>query len=137
LDVWQPGDHIGTFRGPQLAFVLGRATIEAITDERLVERAETLGASIRAALADIVQRRAAAGEVRGLGLFLGLELASRRDLTAGDAAKRVQAGLFDRGVIIERGGREDSVLRLLPPLTLPEAAAEKFLDGLDRELACL
>jgi diaminobutyrate-2-oxoglutarate transaminase len=137
LDVWQPGDHIGTFRGPLLAFILGRTTIEIIKEERLVERAARLGTTLSLELMEIVARHEAAGELRGLGLFLGVELTGRSGLGAGEAARRVQAGLFERGIIIERGGREGSVLRLLPPLNLPEAAVDRFLEGLDRELASL
>ncbi|MHA0111532.1 hypothetical protein ACXYUI_31205, partial [Klebsiella pneumoniae] len=57
------------------------------------------------------------GELRALGLFVGLECRAVKGRSAGEVAQFLQRFLFDNGVIVERGGREACILRFLPPLT--------------------
>lgn len=118
LDVWAPGAHSGTFRGNQLAFAAGTETI------RIVERDGVL-ANVRERSAQVFDRLAEiAGdpgvvEVRGLGLMLGIELAppdDGRSVTA--LAQDVQARALRAGLVVELGGRDDCVVRMLPPLNV-------------------
>ena len=68
-------------------------------------------------------------DVRGLGLMLGLEMAAypAASVTAGQVAARVQRAALRRGLIVEIGGRDDRVIRLLPPLNLTRATADDAL----------
>jgi diaminobutyrate-2-oxoglutarate transaminase len=118
LDVWKPGAHTGTFRGNQLAFAAGSEAI------RIVRRDDVLG-NVRRRGQQIAGRLAAlrahpwVREVRGLGLMWGVELADPRDgRPAGDLARAVQASALRRGLILELGGRDDCVVRMLPPLNV-------------------
>lgn len=74
LDVWRPGDHAGTFRGNQLAMAAGTATLAHARENRLAERAASLGARMLAALRSLTTEFPCVGDVRGRGLMIGLEL---------------------------------------------------------------
>ncbi|MEV6792312.1 diaminobutyrate--2-oxoglutarate transaminase family protein [Streptomyces sp. NPDC051320] len=139
LDVWDPGAHAGTFRGNQLAMAAGAATLAYVRENRLAERAATLGARIIGRLQGLAADHPSIGDVRGRGLMIGLEIVDREagDPTAtepppADAARAtaVQRECLARGLIVELGGRHSSVVRLLPPLTLTDEQAEAVLDRL-------
>jgi diaminobutyrate-2-oxoglutarate transaminase len=125
LDQWRPAEHTGTFRGNQAAMVAAAAGLEVFADERLDERATELGGDVVAHLAPLLAG-ASQLELRGRGLLWGLDL-SRRDPT-GSLAASVARACFDDGLIVERVGRNDTVLKLLPPLTI---AREHLHEGLD------
>ncbi|ABW31354.1 diaminobutyrate--2-oxoglutarate transaminase [Acaryochloris marina] len=115
LDQWQPGEHTGTFRGYQLAFVGGTAALEyrSSTDlEKVVRLKETF---LRTFLTEEIAPLHPKIEIRGLGLIWGIDLAALDD---GNFAKKIATRCFEQGLIIERVGRRDTVLKLLPPLTI-------------------
>jgi diaminobutyrate-2-oxoglutarate transaminase len=118
LDVWAPGAHTGTFRGNQVAFAAGAEAV------RIVRRDDVLG-NVRARAAQIARRLDVlrthpwVRDVRGRGLMWGIELTDPVDgRPAGGAAERVQARCLAEGLIVELGGRDDCVVRLLPPLNV-------------------
>ncbi|MEU9437677.1 diaminobutyrate--2-oxoglutarate transaminase family protein [Streptomyces sp. NPDC048252] len=74
LDVWQPGAHAGTFRGNQLAMAAGAATLAYVRENRLAERAATLGGRMLGQLRLLAQEFPCMGEVRGRGLMIGVEM---------------------------------------------------------------
>ncbi|MFI1166376.1 diaminobutyrate--2-oxoglutarate transaminase family protein [Streptomyces sp. NPDC020801] len=74
LDVWEPGAHAGTFRGNQLAMAAGTATLAHVRENRLAERAATLGSRMLSQLRALAGAYPCVGEVRGRGLMIGLEL---------------------------------------------------------------
>jgi diaminobutyrate-2-oxoglutarate transaminase len=136
LDVWAPGAHTGTFRGNQVAFAAGAEAV------RIVRRDDVLG-NVRARAAQIARRLDVlrthpwVRDVRGRGLMWGIELADPVDgRPAGAAAERVQARCLAEGLIVELGGRDDCVVRLLPPLNVvPEVvdrACTILVDAVDR-----
>ncbi|WP_336345050.1 diaminobutyrate--2-oxoglutarate transaminase [Halalkalicoccus ordinarius] len=124
LDVWEPGAHAGTFRGNQLAMAAGEATIDHVLEHDLADHAAGVGARLRDRLESTAGRFDAIGDVHGRGLMLGVEFVDRdADWSGpgphapnGDLAESVQAECFDRGLIIELGGRESATARFLPPL---------------------
>ncbi|ELY65185.1 diaminobutyrate--2-oxoglutarate transaminase [Natrinema versiforme] len=126
LDVWEPGAHAGTFRGNQLGMAAGTATIEHVLEHDLDEHAAAMGDRLRAHLEETAATFEAVGDVRGRGLLLGMEVvdpAGDPDSLGhfpadGDLASAVQSAAFDRGLVIETGGRRGSVVRFLPPLTI-------------------
>lgn len=117
LDVWAPGAHTGTFRGNQLAFAAGAEAV------RIVRRDDVLG-NVRARAAQIAQRLDVlrthpwVRDVRGRGLMWGVELADPVGARPGSLAAQVQARCLAEGLIVELGGRDDRVVRLLPPLNV-------------------
>lgn len=126
LDVWEPGAHAGTFRGNQLGMAAGAATIEYVLENDLEAHAAAMGERLRSQLEETGAQFEAVGDVRGRGLMLGMELVdpdgdpdSLGHYPAdGDLASAVQSAAFDRGLIVETGGRGGSVVRFLPPLTI-------------------
>ncbi|MFE5689418.1 aminotransferase class III-fold pyridoxal phosphate-dependent enzyme [Streptomyces sp. NPDC056512] len=132
LDVWEPGAHIGTFRGNQLAFAAGLESLAVFEDENILENVRQRSAEAKEFLAHLTDELDLIKEVRGVGLMIGVEL---RDTDEGrEAARRVQKLALEKGLIIELGGRDDLVLRLLPPLNI---AGDVLLDGLSRFASAL
>lgn len=115
LDVWKPGDHTGTFRGNNLAFITGRVAIETYwTNNDFAREIARKSEILRVELDSIVREFAALKlAARGRGLMYGL--ACDRDLLF---AGRLAREAFRRGVIIETSGANDEVLKFLMPLTI-------------------
>ncbi|MEU6056796.1 diaminobutyrate--2-oxoglutarate transaminase family protein [Streptomyces sp. NPDC047097] len=145
LDRWLPGAHTGTFRGNTLAMVAGEITLRTVAEEQLPERAAKLGERIRRELRDMAESRPEFGEVRGRGLMIGVEIVDpagppdRLGNPPGDPvlASALRAACLERGLMLELGGREDTVLRLLPPLTLTDGEADAVLERIAGALAAV
>jgi diaminobutyrate-2-oxoglutarate transaminase len=124
LDVWSPGEHNGTFRGHNLAFVTATTALDQFwADEHLTEEVEDKAAIARARLGRLAERLG--GEVRGRGLILGLALADPA------LARAISREAFALGLIIETAGAEDQVVKLLPPLTIEVDQLAAGIDILD------
>ena len=135
LDVWKPGDHIGTFRGQQYAMAAGRALLQTIQDENLPDNAAKQGEYLVSALNDMQQRYPdMIGEIRGRGLYIGVEV-SKDTADPGVLSGKIQQAMLARHIIMERGGRQSSVLRVLGPLTMTKDISDVFLNKLEDSLA--
>src|SRR5579871_5486054 len=128
LDTWKPGAHTGTFRGNQLGMAAGLATLRYLIANEIPAHAARMGQQLRQRLGELQKDHACIGDVRGHGLMLGMEIVNRErvdrwDRPAPDGAKarRIQHECFQRGLILEVGGRHGSVLRFLPPLIITAA----------------
>ncbi|MET7355587.1 diaminobutyrate--2-oxoglutarate transaminase [Streptomyces mirabilis] len=112
LDVWEPGEHNGTFRGNNPAFVTATAALNTYWSDDTLERQTLAHAqTIEAALYDTAAHHSGSA-YRGRGMAWGLELAD--PWHAGRAARRA----FELGLLVETSGAHDEVLKLLPPLTI-------------------
>ncbi|MGW3645405.1 diaminobutyrate--2-oxoglutarate transaminase [Streptomyces sp. NPDC000878] len=112
FDRWAPGEHNGTFRGHNLAFVAGSAALDHWTDPDFTDRAAELATEIRTSLASIVAALPTrAAEVVGKGAMSGLRFAEA------ETADGVRRALFRAGIVAETSG-QGHVLKLLPPLTM-------------------
>jgi diaminobutyrate-2-oxoglutarate transaminase len=128
LDKWGPGSHAGTFRGNQLGMATGAATIKFIKQKHLHEHAAEMGEIFMNNLTRIQTETYCIGDVRGRGLMIGVEIVNKTSgvLQNGNPeryeklARRIQFECFCRGLIIEIGGRQSSVLRFMPPLIITE-----------------
>jgi diaminobutyrate-2-oxoglutarate transaminase len=118
LDKWAPGAHTGTFRGNQIAFATGAEAVRIVNRDDILGNVRRRGEQIRQRLS-VLRELPWVRDIRGLGLMLGVELADPRDgRPAGAMAREVQARALRRGLILECGGRNDCVVRLLPPLNV-------------------
>ncbi|WP_433264572.1 aspartate aminotransferase family protein [Actinosynnema sp. CS-041913] len=118
LDTWSPGAHTGTFRGNQAAFAAGVETIKIFHRDHILENVRDRGAQLRADLTAL-EPNPWVHEIRGRGLMWGIELADPiTKAPASDQAAAVQSYALRQGLIIELGGRDDSVVRLMPPLNV-------------------
>ncbi|MFC8939128.1 diaminobutyrate--2-oxoglutarate transaminase [Streptomyces griseoincarnatus] len=123
LDIWRPGEHNGTFRGFNPAFVTATAALEEYwRDGRLqkqtLARGEQMEQGLRAVAAG---RPGPAPEVRGRGLAWGVEFADP------SRAAAVCARAFELGLLLETSGPRDEVVKLFPPLTIEEQELEEGL----------
>jgi diaminobutyrate-2-oxoglutarate transaminase len=126
FDTWGPGGHLGTFRGNLPAMRGGIAAIEYIQEHDLLAHATGLGEYIRGRLRD--NDNPYVGDVRGVGLFIGIELIDEDGSENGEMVKAVQQYCYERGVLVWKAGRGNGVLRLLPPLVMTHEQAETGLD---------
>ncbi len=114
LDVWQPGEHNGTFRGFNPALITGAVALRAYWQDDALQRSSAdKSRRITATLTAIT--RSFPGiemEIRGRGMVFGLVFAD------GDVAGRVAGEAFKRGLLVERAGPQDEVVKLLPSLTI-------------------
>jgi len=124
---WQPGEHGTTYGGNAVACAAALAVIETMRRDRIPERAAVLGRRAIERVRTWQRQVSALGDVRGAGLMIGLEFMDdgRPD---GELAERVQRNALDRGVLLLTCGPDDNVVRLLPPLTIPEDELDRGLD---------
>jgi 4-aminobutyrate aminotransferase-like enzyme len=126
MTTWEPDAVSSTFLANALAAAAGCAAIDVLRDEELVERSARLGADALERLQDALDGNAVVGDVRGRGLFLGVEIGAEEPDP--DLAARTQRSLRERGLLVGRGGRHGNVLVLAPPLVIE---AEVLAGGLD------
>lgn len=127
LDQWSPGEHNGTFRGNNHAFVTATATLRHFwADDRFVADVKRRGDLLAARL----QRMADAHgfETRGRGMMRGINVGS------GELASQVTAACFQAGLIIETSGAHDEVIKVLAPLVIDDAVLSAGLDILEARL---
>ena len=130
LDVWEPGEHNGTFRGNNHAFVTAAAALEHYwRTPYFAEEVQAKGDHLGDRLQKIVERFLPhVLEVRGRGLMRGIRCADPKRAAA------VTRKAFEYGLIIERSGPEDEVIKFLMPLTITKAEIDEGLDILERAL---
>lgn len=130
LDTWEPGAHIGTFRGHQVALAAGAAGIEFTTRNDLAAHAAKMGELAMETLRESTAELEAVGDVRGRGLMIGVELVRDRHTREPwpELAEEVRGACFQKGLIIEKGGHYGNVARFLPPLVITR---ELLLRGLE------
>jgi diaminobutyrate-2-oxoglutarate transaminase len=122
LDVWRPGEHNGTFRGNNHAFVTATTALRKYwADDSFVRKVRERAAVVDAALASLSVKTG--WQPKGRGLFRGLRTPSTQ------IAAKIQKTALGHGVVIEVCGPDDEVLKLLPPLTIED---ELLKDGLRR-----
>jgi 4-aminobutyrate aminotransferase/(S)-3-amino-2-methylpropionate transaminase len=127
----------GTFAGSPLACAAGLAVLEVLEKEKLNQRAEQLGAKLAVSLRKLQARFPCIGEVRQLGMMVAIELVKNRRADAPDAelTKAVVQAAGRRGLILLSCGVYSNVIRILAPLTIPEAQLEEGLQLLEQSLA--
>jgi 4-aminobutyrate aminotransferase-like enzyme len=127
-------EYFNTFGGNPVSCAVGLAVLDVLQDERLIENAQVVGAYLQRGLRRLMQRHPLIGDVRGMGLFLGVELVTDRQTKtpATEQARRVARIARDRGVLIGTDGPHDNVIKIRPPMTLRTAHADILLDCLDQ-----
>ncbi len=130
LDCWLPGEHNGTFRGHNLAFVTATEALAYWESDSLRQETERKGRKLRGFLEDLAAQHPETGaEVRGRGLIQGIQFASE------DLASSVSRAAFERGLLAETSGSDSSVLKFLPPLTIKDSELETGLEIIEDSLS--
>ncbi|MBZ5588955.1 MAG: aminotransferase class III-fold pyridoxal phosphate-dependent enzyme [Acidobacteriia bacterium] len=129
-------EFFSTFGGNPVACAAGLAVLDVLEDERLQERALRVGRHLVAGLQGLKERYALIGDVRGSGLFLGVELVRDRGTLepAVEEATYVVNRLRECGILTGADGPHHTVLKLRPPLVFSESDADLFLESLDAVL---
>jgi 4-aminobutyrate aminotransferase/(S)-3-amino-2-methylpropionate transaminase len=126
----------GTFAGSPLACAAGLAVLEVIEKEKLNQRAEEMGARLAARLRQWQAKLPCIGEVRQLGMMVAIELVKNRraDMPDAELTRAVVQAAGRRGLILLSCGLYSNVIRILAPLTIPEAQLEEGLGMLEQAL---
>ncbi|MDF0498972.1 diaminobutyrate--2-oxoglutarate transaminase [Bradyrhizobium yuanmingense] len=130
LDAWQPGEHTGTFRGNNLALVSGTAAINIFWQcETLSRRVKRTGDLMRSRLETIASKHGNGFAVRGRGMALGF------DCLFAEISETTARKAFEKGLIIERCGPVDQVVKFLPALTVDDETLNLGFEIFEESLA--
>jgi 4-aminobutyrate aminotransferase-like enzyme len=128
--------YFNTYGGNSVSCAAALAVLRVIREENLLENARRTGEHLKRGLQALAERNPAIGEVRGAGLFLGVEL--RPNPASGFAGsaetKRVVNGMCRRGVLVGSTGRHGDVLKIRSPLTFETQHADLLLEALEQTL---
>ncbi|MFV1987433.1 MAG: aminotransferase class III-fold pyridoxal phosphate-dependent enzyme [Gemmatimonadota bacterium] len=130
-------EYFNTFGGNPVSCAIGLEVLRIIDDEHLQANAARVGAHLASGLRDIMGRHDVVGDVRGRGLFLGVEFVTDRESrkpAAAHAAKTVER-MRDRGVLLRTDGPDHNVIKIKPPLVFSSSDADMIVEGLDAVLS--
>ena len=121
--------YFNTFGGNTVAIAAAQATLDVIRDELLLENAEKVGQLMRDGLDDIAERYQGIGDVRGAGLYIGVEMVKDRTSQEPDAAaaSAIVNGLRERRVLISATGFNTNILKIRPPLVFSAQNVDRLL----------
>ena len=134
---FEEGDHFTTFgANNQIGIAAGHAVLDVIQREDLVKRSATMGTTFIEGLRRLAAKHPCIGDVRGLGLMIGVEIVNDRASRepAPQLTKRVQQAMRERGVLVSITGVHGCVLRVTPPLVITESQVGMALETLDSAL---
>ena len=132
----QRGGYFNTFGGNAVSCAVGMAVLEVLEREALQDNALRVGSYMKGRLLALSEKHPLIGDVRGLGLFLGVELVrDRKTLEPATAeARTVMNRMRQQGVLVGLTGHHDNVVKIRPPLVFREEDADMLADTLDRVL---
>ena len=138
MDQWEPAAHGSTFGGNPVSCAAGIATLDVFKAEGIIQNSASKGAELTRRLRGLQQRMPAIGEVRGLGLMIGVELVKKDGTPDKELQKQIRKVCLDSGMVVLSCGAHDNVLRLVPPLNLSQAELDEgweILNGAFQEVA--
>ena len=140
LDKWTAGAHAGTFRGNQLAMAAGTVLLERVSDPAFLNDVVRKGNIIRERIEKLQREVKIIGDIRGKGLMLGVEFIDPNGpidvmghpMPSGEIAAKVQRLCFENKLIMEKGGRDGSVMRCLCALNVKDDEISFMLDVFEK-----
>lgn len=129
-------EYFNTFGGSTASCAVGLAVLDVLAKEELQAHARDVGARLVAGFRELAGSHPTIGDVRGSGLFLGVDLVTDADTREPDGplADAVVAGARDAGVLLSTEGPGGNVLKFKPPLPFSAADADRLLETVDTEL---
>ena len=126
-------EYFNTFGGNPVSAAIGLAVLDVIRDEGLQEHARVTGERLLAGLREVAVRRDAIGDVRGSGLFIGIELVRDRETRepAPEAARHLADTAAERGVLLSTDGPFHNVMKIKPPLVFSADDADRLVETVD------
>jgi 4-aminobutyrate aminotransferase-like enzyme len=130
------GDFFSTFGGNPVAAAAALAVLDVMDDERIIENAARVGEHLAGRLRELAPNHPWIGEVRAIGLAIGVEIVDPDDLAPDPAtAKAIVEGMRERGVLIGATGRAGNTLKIRPPLVFRTTHADRVVETLEDVLA--
>ena len=129
--------YFNTFGGNPVSCAAAMATLNVVLEENLQENARVVGEYALQGLRDLATRHEAMGDVRGSGLFFGVELVTDRTTKEPATAytKKIANGMRQRGVLLNFLGKHYNVLKMRPPMVFSKSNVDQVIETLDRVLA--
>lgn len=127
MDRWIPGSHGGTFGGNAVACAAAKATIKVLQNG-LVENAARMGAILMEELKALQVQNPIIGDVRGLGLMVGVEFTNPNGSPGSEISDRIKEYCFDRKLLLMQCGTYHQVIRWIPPLVVDETLLREGLE---------
>jgi 4-aminobutyrate aminotransferase len=137
MESWKPGQHASTFGANPVAVEAGLATLDVIKSEHLMENAKWIGGKAKKRLLEMKEKYEIIGDVRGMGLFIGVEIVKdKRSKARGESeANEIIDYCFHHGLLVITAGR--NTLRIIPPLNVSEDEMDEGLDILEEAIAAV
>ena len=135
MDAPHPGGLGGTYAGNPLAVAAAHAVLDVMAEEKLVDRANHLGARLKAKLTLAKSRNGLIGDVRGLGAMVACDFVTASGAPDAELAKAVQQAALKKGLLLLTCGVYGNVIRFLFPLTIEDSVFEEAMAVLDDVLA--
>jgi len=129
-------EYFSTFGGNPVSAAIGLAVLDVIRDERLMHNAAVVGERMRRGLGALADRHQIIGDVRGHGLFLGVEMVRDRETLepADDELTRIVEAMKARRILLSTEGPHNNVLKIKPPIVFSGDNCDEFLSVLDEVL---
>lgn len=141
IESWGTGDHVGTFRANQVSIAAGRGAFDFIERNNLEQHAQEMGEYLMKCLLELQNKYPVIGEVRGKGLFVGIEYVKDLKTKKPDPeiVQRIRRICLQHGLLFEIGGHYGNVIRFIPPLTINKTIIDNAISIFDKanESVCL
>lgn len=134
MEKWIPGSHGGTYGGNVVAAAAAVATIQTIRDEKLLENSQARGLQLLTGLRKLQEEYPMIGDVRGLGLMIGVEFRSSDRKPLGDVAKSITKLCLEDNMMLLTCGPWDNTIRFIPPLIITQDEINTALNILSNAL---
>jgi len=135
MEGWAPGTHGTTFGGNPVSLSAAAATLQVIEEEGLLENAATVGRYALERLNAMKDRHPSIGDVRGLGLMIGVEFVREGKEPDRAGVEKIMKTCLDRGLLLIECGEDKNILRLIPPLLIKREEMDKGLDILEEAIS--
>jgi 4-aminobutyrate aminotransferase len=137
MEKWPAWAHGTTFGGNPVSCAAAIGTIETIREEKLLENCRQRGAAAMTRLKAMKKRFPLIGDVRGMGLMIGVELVNGDGSPAGTTCERLLDACLQRGLIIINCGPDRNIIRFIPPISITEAELAEALEILEEGLVAV
>ena len=137
MESWKPGQHASTFGANPVAVEASLATLDILKSEHVIQNVRRIGEKAKKRLLEMKEKYEIVGDVRGMGLFIGVEIVKdKRSKARGeDEAKQIMDYCFRHGLLVIIAGR--NTIRVIPPLIVTEEEMSEGLDILEEGIAAV